>query len=93
MEENKQVIEERTLEEVLLELRESKNYTYLDITEKLNQKGTYIEEKIIKKWELGLIYPSTDELYLLSEIYMFPVVDLIQAKNNSYKNIGSSKKG
>ena len=32
MEENKQVIEERTLEEVLLELRESKNYTYLDIT-------------------------------------------------------------
>ena len=85
MEENKQVIEERTLEEVLLELRESKNYTYLDITEKLNQKGTYIEEKIIKKWELGLIYPSTDELYLLSEIYMFPVVDLIQAKNNSYK--------
>ena len=75
MEENKQVIEERTLEEVLLELRESKNYTYLDITEKLNQKGTYIEEKIIKKWELGLIYPSTDELYLLSEIYMFPVVD------------------
>ena len=80
MEENKQVIEERTLEEVLLELRESKNYTYLDITEKLNQKGT-----IIKKWELGLIYPSTDELYLLSEIYMFPVVDLIQAKNNSYK--------
>ena len=51
MEENKQVIEERTLEEVLLELRESKNYTYLDITEKLNQKGTYIEEKIIKKWD------------------------------------------
>ena len=48
--ENKQVIEERTLEEVLLELRESKNYTYLDITEKLNQKGTYIEEKIIKKY-------------------------------------------
>ena len=47
MEENKQVIEERTLEEVLLELRESKNYTYLDITEKLNQKETYIEEKII----------------------------------------------
>ena len=41
--------EERTLEEVLLELRESKNYTYLDITEKLNQKGTYIEEKIINK--------------------------------------------
>ena len=34
MEENKQVIEERTLEEVLLELRKSKNYTYLDITEK-----------------------------------------------------------
>lgn len=85
MEENKQVIEERTLEEVLLELRKSKNYTYLDITEKLNQKGTYIEEKIIKRWELGLIYPSTDELYLLSEIYKFPVVDLIQAKNNSYK--------
>ena len=38
-----------------------------------------------KRQELGLIYPSTDELYLLSEIYMFPVVDLIQAKNNSYK--------
>lgn len=53
MEENKQVIEERTLEEVLLELRESKNYTYLDITEKLNQKGTYIEEKIIKNGNLG----------------------------------------
>ena len=88
MEENKQVIEERTLEEVLLELRESKNYTYLDITEKLNQKGTYIEEKNNKKWELGLIYPSTDELYLLSEIYMFPVVDLIQAKTIAIKRNG-----
>lgn len=85
MEKEKTNTETRTLEELLLELRTQKNWSYLNIMEELNNKGTYIEEKIIKKWEIGLIYPSTDELYLISEIYMFPVVDLITAKNNSYK--------
>ena len=80
-----QSIETKTLEEVLLELRTKNNWTYLNIMDKLNEKGKYVEEKIIKKWEIGLIYPTTDELYLLSEIYMYPVTNLIQAKTNSYK--------
>ena len=80
-----QSIETKTLEEVLLELRTKNNWTYLNIMDKLNEKGKYVEEKIIKKWEIGLIYPTTDELYLLSEIYMYQVTNLIQAKTNSYK--------
>ena len=39
----------------------------------------------MKKWEYGLIYPSLDEIYIISELYMFPAINLIMAKNNSFK--------
>ena len=44
-----------------------------------------VDEKKVKKWEYGLIYPSLDEIYIISELYMFPAVNIITAKNNSLK--------
>ena len=44
-----------------------------------------MDEKTVKKWEYGLIYPSLDEIYIISELYMFPAINLIMAKNNSFK--------
>ncbi len=82
---NKIQIETRTLEELLLELRTKQNLTYIDIVYKLSNVGIYIDEKKVKKWEIGLIYPSTDEIYKISEIFMFPVENIITAKSNSYK--------
>ena len=84
-EENKIITETRTIEELFVELRKKSNFTYIDIMEKLNELGINVNEKTIKKWEIGLIYPSTDEIYKLSEIFMFPAVNIIMAKTNSYK--------
>ena len=39
----------------------------------------------MKKWEYGLIYPTLDEIYIISELYMFPAINIITAKNNSLK--------
>lgn len=83
---NKEVLlEERTLEELLLDLRTKKDWTYFHMIDKLNDIGLCIDEKKAKKWEIGLIYPNTDELYKLSELYMYPIEKLIMAKSNSYK--------
>ena len=77
-------IEKRTLEELLFDLRKEKNWSYINIIQELNNLGISTNEKIIKKWELGLEYPNTDILYKFSEIYYFPVENFIMAKNNSY---------
>ena len=76
--------EKRTLEELLFDLRKEKNWSYLNVIYELNKLGIFVDEKILKKWELGLEYPNTDVLYKFSEIYYFPVENFIMAKNNSY---------
>ena len=76
--------EKRTLEELLFDLRKEKNWSYLNVIYELNKFGIFVDEKILKKWELGLEYPDTDVLYKFSEIYYFPVENFIMAKNNSY---------
>ena len=77
-------IEKRTLEELLVDLRKEKNWSHFNVIQELNNFGISIDEKILKKWELGLEYPDTDVLYKFSEIYFFPVDNFIMAKNNSY---------
>ena len=77
-------IEKRTLEELLFDLRKEKNWSYINVIQELNNLGISTNEKMIKKWELGLEYPNTDILYKFSEIYYFPVENFIMAKNNSY---------
>lgn len=79
-------IETRTLEGVLKELREEKEWTYIQVVEELSKMGYFTDEKQIKKWEIGIEYPDTDTLYKISELYLFPVNKLILAKNNSIKN-------
>ena len=85
MEEEKITVETRTLEEMLLDLRNQKGWTYMHIVEELQKLGVTIDEKSVKKWEIGLKYPDLDVIYKLSELYMVPSEKIITAKSNSYK--------
>ena len=85
MEEEKITIETRILEEMLLDLRTQKGWTYIHIVEELQKLGISIEEKMVNKWELGLEYPDLDVIYKLSELYMVPSEKFITAKSNSYE--------
>ncbi len=78
-------IETRTLEQLLKDLREEKQWTYMHIVEELNKIGLIVDEKKVKKWEIGLKYPEIDEIYKLSELYFVPSDNFIMAKSNSYK--------
>ena len=66
------------IEELLKEEREKRNWTYLELLEKLEIES--LTEKDIKKWEKGLKYPDLNEIYKLSEIYKIPSARIIQAK-------------
>lgn len=79
------------IEELLVELRTKKGLSRLELLDKLNDPD--LTEKDIKKWEAGLKYPDLDTIYKLSEIYMVPSKEFIQAKNNSYaKGLGGINK-
>lgn len=86
MNKNKRIIG-KTLEELLKELREKNNWSYLEVMEHLNDKN--VTDKQIKKWEYGLEYPDLDMIYKLSELYMIPSEEFVQAKNNSFE-LGSN---
>jgi len=85
MKEEKVIVETRTLEELLLELRKEKDWTYIHVVEELQKLGITTEEKVVKKWELGLEYPSLEIIYKLSELYMVPSEKFFMAKSNSYE--------
>lgn len=76
--------EKRTIEELLIDLRNEKNWTYINVIHELSKMDIFVDEKTIKKWEVGLEYPDMDTIYKLSELYFIPSNDFIIAKNNSY---------
>ena len=80
----KSQLEKRTLEELLVDLRKEKNWSHFNVIQELNKLGVLIDEKILKKWEVGLEYPDNDVLYKFSELYYFPIENFFMAKNNSY---------
>lgn len=84
MEEDKFIVEKRTLEELFVELRLEKGWECINIVEQLQNLGITTDEKQIKKWEIGLEYPDTDTLYKFSEMYMIPIQTLVMARTNSY---------
>ncbi len=75
----------RTLEELLLDLRTQKNWTYLDIVNELSKLGLIVDEKTVKKWEFGLSYPDLETIYKLSELYLVSSEDFLNAKEISYQ--------
>lgn len=77
-------VEKRTIEELLSDLRKEKNWTHLDVIQELSKLNVIVDEKKIKKWEIGLEYPDIDIMYKLSELYFIPVEDFINSKSNSY---------
>lgn len=60
------------LSEKLIALRKEKGLSQLALAEKLN-----VSRQAISRWETGAVYPSTDNLALLSELYGVPVDYLI----------------
>ena len=77
-------IEERTLENLLKDLRTKTTWNYINVVEELNKKGITTNEKQIKKWEIGLEFPDLNTIYKLSEIYFVPSENFIIARNNSH---------
>ncbi len=77
-------LQNKSLEELLLDLRMQKQWTYLDIVDELYKLGITVDEKTVKKWELGLSYPDLNIIYKLSELYFISSQDLLKAKENSY---------
>lgn len=69
------------IEVILKTARNRKKWDYYDVAKRIND--TNINEKTVKKWEYGLLYPDLNTIYKLSEIYNIPSEELVQAKNNS----------
>ena len=84
-EQENKIIETRTIEQLLRELRLEKEWSNWNVVDELTRKGTILNEKTIKKWEYGLEYPDLDIIYKLSEIYSIPSEIFVIAKNNSFK--------
>ena len=78
-------VEKRTLEEMIKNLREEKHWTYIHVVEGLGKIGLIVDEKKVKKWEIGLEYPEINEIYKLSELYFVASENFIMAKTNSYQ--------
>lgn len=78
-------LENLTIEELLIKLREEKKWTYIHLMQELNKLEKIVNEKELKKWELGLEYPDTETIYKLAQIYVIPSEVFINAKNNSFK--------
>ena len=53
--------------------------------EGLGKIGLIVDEKKVKKWEIGLEYPEINEIYKLSELYFVASENFIMAKTNSYQ--------
>ena len=88
----KNIENEKGIEELLIELRKKEGLSRIELLEKLNDSN--LTEKDIKKWEIGLSYPDLDIIYKLSEIYKVPSTEFVKAKNNSYEKglVGINKK-
>ncbi len=68
-------------EEMLKMLRTDKGWSTYDLAEKINHSG--VNEKSIRKWEIGLEYPEVDVIYKLSDLYSVPSEDLFMARQLS----------
>ena len=84
-EQENKIVETRTIEQLLRDLRQEKEWSYWNVVDELSRKGIILNEKTIKKWEYGLEYPDLDIIYKLSEIYSVPSENFVIAKNNSFK--------
>lgn len=71
------------LEEKLYELRKGKNFSYLELVERMQDEK--ITEELVKKWEKGLAYPDINQIYKLSEIYQVASSEFLKAKQNSFQ--------
>ncbi len=76
------------IEELLVILREQKNWSCGDVALNLNKQmdNQDVLEEDVRKWEIGLKYPDLDMIYELSNLYQIPSDEFVQAKNNSFQN-------
>lgn len=83
---NDEIIERRTLEQLLKDLRINRNWNYYNLIEELNKQGLKnLTVKQVKKWEVGLEYPNFDIINKLAKVYNEPVARFLMARNNSFE--------
>lgn len=85
MENIKKNPKERTFEELFFDLRTEKQWKYIDVASKLCDLGVTVDDKTVKKWELGIAYPDLDMIYKLSELFFVSSQDFLNAKEISLK--------
>ena len=49
-------LEDLTIEELLIKLREEKDWTYIHLMQELNKLGKIVKEKDLKKWAFGFFW-------------------------------------
>ena len=94
----KELEKSEELEELLKRLRLSNNWSYAEVSERINKNLLkkkeeeksekdidWLIDKDVKKWEYGIKYPDLDMIYELSELYEVKCDDFVQAKNISLK--------
>ena len=64
MENMKKNPKDRTFEELLYDLRTQRQWKYVDVSLELYKLGIVVDEKTIKKWEVGLSYPDLNTILL-----------------------------
>ena len=85
MENMKKASKDRTFEELLYDLRTQRQWKYVDVSLELYKLGIVVDEKTIKKWEVGLSYPDLNTIYKLSELFFVSSQDFLNAKEISLK--------
>ena len=79
MENMKKDPKDRTFEELLYDLRTQRQWKYVDVSLELYKLGIVVDEKTIKKWEVGLSYPDLNAIYKLSELFFVSSQDFLNA--------------
>lgn len=72
--------------EFLEKLRRDKRMEVWDLSFALKQKGIEVEDKMIRKWEKGLEFPTLDTIYKLSEIYKIPSTQFLMIREETLIN-------
>ena len=67
--------------ELVRELRIKNDYTYASLADKIDLYT--VNDIVVKKWEHNVAFPSLDEIYKLSEIFMISSAELLASKQKS----------
>lgn len=81
-----EIVEKRTIEQLLRDLRINRNWSYYNLIEELNKQGLKnLTVKQVRKWEFGLEYPNLDTINKLAKVYDESATRFLMARTNSFE--------